>query len=212
MNKQPIVLLFFLAVGVAAYAQNDMRIHYKDGTQVDIDVTTIDSITFGHKAVPAEQVTLTGTWLWGSQEKGYYELLTMNADKTYTGYDNYFTYGFNTMTYGFYAQYGTLLTLWSNGYGYQNRYTWFVTGLSANALSVMTQMGPFTYYRLQPEVIRLQVGQTLSCTDGDAFVFADGVVAQVADGGITALASGTTYVQKLLSTTNRIVAYQLVVE
>jgi len=54
-------------------------------------------------------------------------LLTFSEDHTYTGYDNYFAYGFDTMTYGWWGQIETVLTLQSNGYGYQRRYNWYVT-------------------------------------------------------------------------------------
>ena len=37
-------------------------------------------------------------------------------------------------------------------------------GLTENALDVMTRMGRFTYYRLQPGMIHLQVGgEPLGC-------------------------------------------------
>ena len=111
--------------------------------------------------------SLVESWLWRDSDAGYYELLTFNEDKTYTGYDNYFTYGFDTMTYGWYAQVGAMLTLQSNGYGYNRRYNWFVMALTGNALDVMTKMGRFTYYRLQPEVIHLQAGgEPLGCEGG----------------------------------------------
>lgn len=81
-----------------------MRIHYKNGGHSDVAIEQVDSITFIKGGdVPAAEVSLIGSWLWGSQEQGYYELLTFNGDHTYTGYDNYFSYGFDTMTYGWWA-------------------------------------------------------------------------------------------------------------
>lgn len=141
-------------------------------------IEQIDSITFVDRSdLPANEGSLVGGWLWGDAEAGYYELLTFNEDKTYTGYDNYFTYGFDTMTYGWYMQMGSMLTLQSNGYGYNRRNNWFVMGLTGNALDVMTKMGRFVYYRLQPEVIRLKLGDSsLAFSNVDKFVFADGVI------------------------------------
>ena len=105
-------------------------------------IEQIDSITFVDESdVSQVEGSLTGSWLWGDADADYYELLTFNEDKTYTGYDNYFTYGFDTMTYGWYAQVGAMLTLQSNGFGYNRRYNWFVKGLTGNALDVMTKMG-----------------------------------------------------------------------
>ena len=195
-------------------AQSHMRIHHKGGGQSDIAIEQIDSITFvDGKEVAMEEASLTGGWLWGDAEAGYYELLTFNEDKTYTGYDNYFTYGFDTMTYGWYMQMGSMLTLQSNGYGYNRRYNWYVMGLTDNALDVMTKMGRFVYYRLQPEVLHLQVGsEPLACENGDNFVFADGVVARIADGGLQGIAKGTTYVQKRIAETDCIVAYKVLIE
>ena len=197
-------------------AQNTMRIHYKDGTRGDVPIERIDSITFvdaeGGGEEEAQVKELTGSWLWGSAEMGYYELLTFNADKAYTGYDKYFIYGFGTMTYGYYSVYGAMLNLWSNGFGYQHRYNWFITALTENALGVMTKMGPFTYYKVQPEVIRLKVNESLACADGDSFIFADGVVARVEENKLFGISPGTTYIQKQSAATNRIYAYKVIVE
>ena len=199
---------------VVTYAQTHMRIHYKGGGHSNVAIEQIDSITFVDGSdLPISEESLVGSWLWGDTGAGYYELLTFNEDKTYTGYDNYFTYGFDTMTYGWYMQKGSILTLQSNDYGYNRRYNWFVMGLTGNALDVMTKMGRFVYYRLQPEVLHLQAGgEPLACENGDSFVFADGVVARIADGGLQGIAKGTTYVQKRIAETDCIVAYKVVVE
>ena len=207
------ILLIFLCTGM--HAQTAMRIHCKNGTKVDVAVEEVDSVTFieqGEGTGSEQAVELTGSWLWGDKDAGYYELLTFNSDKTYTGYDNYFTYGYDTMTYGFYGQVGTILSLWSNGFGYQHRYTWFITGLTDSALSVMTKMGPFTYYRLQPEVIHLKINDSISCMEDDSWLFTDGVTASINGKSLTALAKGETYVQKLLGATNSIVAFKVIVE
>jgi len=125
-----------------------MRIHYKSGVHTDIAIAEIDSLTFvegdGYKHDNDnvdEDASLVGSWLWGDIDAGYYELLTFNDDHTYTGYDNYFTYGFDTQTYGGYSHYGAMLTLQSNGFGYKRRYNWYVAALTGNALEVMTRMG-----------------------------------------------------------------------
>ena len=177
-------------------------------------IEQIDSITFvdGSDVSPVEG-SLTGSWLWGDADAGYYELLTFNEDKTYTGYDNYFTYGFDTMTYGWYMQMGSLITLQSNGYGYIHRYNWFVMGLTGNALDVMTKIGRFVYYRLQTEVIRLKLDDSpLAFSNGDNFVFADGVIARITEEGLQGATVGTTYVQKYIAESDCIIAYKVVVE
>ena len=167
-------------------AQNQMRIHYKDGTRGDVPIAQIDSITFV------------------DDEGGEGEEMQV---KELTG-----SYGFDTMTYGYYSVYGAMLNMWSNGFGYQHRYNWFITALTDNALGVMTKMGPFTYYKLQPEVIRLKVNESLTCTDGDSFVFADGVVVSIEDNKLRGVAVGETYIQKLKATSKQIVSYKVVVE
>jgi len=191
-----------------------MRIHHNGGGYSDVPIEKIDSITFvdNGDVTPCES-ELSGGWLWGSIEAGYYELLTFNEDKTYTGYDNYFSYGFDTMTYGWYMQMGTMLTLQSNGFGYNRRYNWFIIGLTDNALDVMTKMGQFVYYRVQPEVLHLKVdGEPLVCESGDSFLFADGVIASIANGCLQGEKKGTTYVLKSIEKTSKIVAYKVIVE
>lgn len=54
---------------------------------------------------------------------------------------------------------GSKPTLQSNGNEYSRRYNWFVMGLTDNALDVMTKIGRFVYYKLQPKVIYLQLGR-----------------------------------------------------
>lgn len=212
MNKL-FFLLFMLAVTLQSRSQINMRIHLNDGGHSDVPIEQIDSITFVNGEYEhIEEVSLTGSWLWGDASSGYYELLTVNADYTYIAYDNYFMYGFDTMTYGWYFINGSLLMLQSNGVGYNRNYTWFVMGLTENALDVMTKMGRFTYYKLQQEPITLSVGDTVGCADGESFVFADGVKAVVDDGRLKAIASGVTYVLVSKPLSNVVVAYKVVVE
>lgn len=210
--KRLIILITFFISTMILHAQTYMRIHHNGGGHSDVPIEQIDSITFvdGDEG-QAEEVELTGCWLWGDKEAGYYELLTFNDDNTYTGYDNYFSYGFDTMTYGWYFRQGNLLTLQSNGFGYNRKYTWFVMGLAEIALDVMTNMGQFIYYKLQPETIMLHVGESLECEEGDSFVFADRVVAGIIGNELVGLSKGTTYVQKKISNTN-ILSYKVVVE
>lgn len=210
-----ILLVIFCLVGLipVCQAQDTMRIHYKNGGHSDVAIEQVDSITFVKgDDTPVAEVSLAGTWLWGSQDQGYYELLTINNDHTYTGYDNYFSYGFDMMTYGWWAQIGAMITLQSNGFGYQRRYNWYITELTENALGVMTKMGPFTYYKLQPETLHLQVNETLTCEDGDSFVFADGVTAAIHDNKLVGLAVGVTYVQKYIAGSDAIFSYKVIVE
>lgn len=205
--------IFLMCLSVGCYAQNTLRIHHRNGMFTDIPISEVDSLVFvDTEANTSDKVTLTGSWLWGSSEAGYYELLTFNDDHTYIGYDNYFTYGFDTMTYGWYAHYGAMLTLQSNGYGYQHRYNWFITALTGNALQVMTKMGPYTYYRLQPEIIRLHVGESLSCSTDEAIEFADGVHVRTIDNYLQGIEAGTTYILKKLLPANVILAYKVIVE
>ena len=190
-----------------------MRIHYKGGGYSDVAIEQVDSITFVKGGeTPTAEVSLIGSWLWGSQEQGYYELLTINEDRTYTGYDNYFSYGFDLMTYGWWVQIGAMITMQSNGFGYQRRYNWYITALTENTLGVMTKMGPFTYYKLQPETLHLQVNETLTCEVGDSFVFADGVTVTIQDNRLVGLVAGVTYVQKRIVANNAICSYKVVVE
>lgn len=207
-----IVAGLMLFISNQVIAQTHMRIHHKDGEHSDVSIEQIDSITFVNGDEGLAEIKLTGSWLWGDTVAGYYELLTFNDDKTYTGYDNYFTYGFDTMTYGFYSQYGTILTLWSNGFGYQHRYQWFIIGMSSNELSVMTKMGPFTYYRVQDEVVHLNVNESVVCTEGEFFIFADGIVVGVKENRLYGISPGITYIQKHVIGTNTIYSYKVVVE
>jgi len=194
-------------------AQNIMRVHYKDGTNLDIAISEVDSVSFVDKETPEESLSLTGEWLWGNIHAGYYELLTFNEDFTYTGYDNYFTYGFDTMTYGWYSWYSSMLTLQSNGFGYQRVYRWFITGLTGNALEVMTKTGPFTYYRLQPEVITISQSEPWQgLAEGDTIVFADGVVAKAEEDKLLGLQQGTTYILVKKAVDEKILAYKVVVK
>ena len=211
MKKMILILCCLFGLSIVCSAQSQMRIHYKGGAVSDIPIEEIDSVTFVQKDTPADDVTLIGSWLWGNQEQGYYELIAFSEDHTYTGYDNYFAYGFDTMTYGWWAQIGAMLTLQSNGFGYQRRYNWYITELTDNALGVMTKMGPFTYYKVQPETLHLQVNGTLECEEGDSFVFADGVIATIQDNKLVGLAPGETYIQKYIADSKCIVAYIVVV-
>lgn len=206
-------LLLLVLVCPKSTAQTHMRIHLNGGIHTDVPIEKIDSITFidGSK-LPVDEACLTGSWLWGDAEAGYYELLTFNEDKTYTGYDNYFTYGFDTITYGWYAQMNSMLTLQSNGFGYNRRYNWLMIGLTDNALDVMTKMGHFVYYKLQPEIIYLHLGEEYqSGGETDSFIFADGVTATINESKLKGVKIGTTYAQKYDSESNLILSYKVVV-
>ena len=195
-----------------SFAQNTMLINYKGGSISEVPIERIDSITFVEKNEEAQEVPLFGEWFWGSKEKGYYEVLTFNEDRTYTGYDYYLDYGFDTWTYGTYMVNCIMLNLWSNGYGYRRTYRWYVTGLTENALEVMTQMGSFIYYRIQPEVYSLKVGEELYlCKDDDYYVFVDGVKVLGHDGKLKSVSEGTTYILKYNAESGLILAYKVVV-
>ncbi len=195
-------------------AQTNLRIFYKDGGYAEIPLADIDSLCFADGSSSQQQATLSGQWLWGNRERGYYELLSLASDNTYTGYDNYFTYGFDTQTFGFYSTYGSMLTLWSNGYGYQWRYQWFIANLTQNALSVVTRTGPYTYYRLKPEVIHLTVnGSPLSMGEDTKPIFTDGVtVSTTEEGLLQPLQPGTTYILGHTAASNQTWGYKVVVE
>ncbi|MBR1414691.1 MAG: hypothetical protein IJ570_02370 [Prevotella sp.] len=207
-------MLLLLATLPGNAQQTSMRIHYKDGSHSDVPISDIDSLSFVSGSNTADEATLTGTWVWGSRQLGYYEVLTLLDDFTYTAYDNLFSYGFDAYTYGFYARYGMMLTLWSNGYGYQRRYQWFLTALTENALSVLTREGPFTYYRLQPGDFALGLNDDPQpLPDGTTVVFSDGfTVDTTADGRLQPLMPGTTYVLLHTASTNLTWARKVVVE
>lgn len=210
--KRYIILIFYSLVNSMLSAQSQMRIHRKDGTHWDVPIEQIDSITFVGSDSIASAIELKGSWLWGNTEAGYYELLTFNEDKTYTGYNNYFTYNFDTMTYGWWGQMGAMLTLLSNGFGYQRRYNWYILGLSENALEVMTKMGLFTYYRLQQEVIHLNLNEVILCDNDDSFIFSDGVIVGTEKNKLYGISKGTTYILKEIAETNMIYAYKVIIE
>lgn len=215
MRRVGNILLMYLCL-TDIFAQDYMRIHYKSGTYKDIAIAEIDSITFEDRtnadAINVQEVdaTIIGGWLWGDQEVGYYEVLNFNEDYTYTGYDNYFTYGFDTQTYGWYSYHGAMLTLLSKGFGYNRRYNWYITALTNNAMEVMTRMGPFTYYKLQPEVIHIHIGSAVSCQTDEEFIFADGVLAKAEERELHGISQGVTYILKKVSET--IFAYKVIVE
>ena len=194
-------------------AQNTMRINYKDGSIYETPIESIDSITFIEKDVEQHEASLIGDWLWGSKEKGYYEVLFFNDDRTYTGYDYYLDYGFDTWTYGTYIANGIMLNLRSNGYGYRRTYRWVVSALTENALEVMTQMGGFTYYRVQPEIYSLKVGEeSYECLGGDYYVFTDGAKVSDNDGKLKGINEGTSYILKYDTRSELIMAYKVIVE
>ncbi len=205
------IISFVLSIIIHVAAQNTMRIHCKSGGKYDISINEVDSVTFVEKS-ETEEVSLIGEWFWGNNEKGYYEVLTFNEDRTYIGYDYYLEYRFDTWTYGTYMANGIMLNLWSNGYGYRRTYRWFVTGLTENALEVMTQMGSFIYYRIQPEVYSLKIGKELyACKDGDYYVFTDGVKVLDSNGKLKGISEGTTYILKFDAESGLILAYKVIV-
>lgn len=206
------ILLALMLCSTILLAQSAMRVHYKDGTKLDVPITQIDSVTFVEKDTPEEEVSLIGDWLWGSKFSDYYELISFKDDYTFVTYDNYFTYDFDTMTYGWYLEYGNLLTLQSNGFGYSQRYTWFITGLTDNALAVMTKMGQFVYYKLQPEVFSLSVGEQLICPVEGTVVFADGAVVNADGNRLIGLRKGSSYILIRRAIDDKIVAYKIFVK
>ena len=68
--RKSVTILFISALvlcySIPTVAQNTMRIHYKDGTEQDIPISKVDSITFVEKEHHNEEenVTLIGSWLW----------------------------------------------------------------------------------------------------------------------------------------------------
>ena len=91
MMKKILLSIGMIALMLPLSAQAHMRIHHKGGGHSDVPIAQIDSITFvDSDDMHVEEVKLTGSWLWGNAETGYYESLTFNKDKTYTCYDNYF--------------------------------------------------------------------------------------------------------------------------
>lgn len=207
-----LAFVLIMCLATVAFAQDTMHISFVNGTKQDIPIASISDISFTKGQQDTENATIVGSWLWGKQEAEYYELLTFNADHTYVGLDCYFGYGFNTKTYGTYARSGIMLNLFSNGYGYQRIYRWFLTGLTDNALEVMTQMGTYVYYRLQNDVLRVKVGEEPMEINGYNVVFADGVTVKSQDGKLVGTAQGNTYILVSQVDTGNIVAFNVIVE
>ena len=213
MCKKILLMALGMVVALQVVSQNTMRINYKDGNVLDTPIDCIDSITFIEKSDEPHEITLIGDWFWGNKEKGYCELLTFNEDRTYTGYDYYLDYGFDTWTYGTYMANGIILNLWSNGYGYRRMYRWFVSTLTGNALEVMTQMGSFTYYRVQPETYSLKVGEeSYECLGGDYYAFTDGAKVSDNEGRLKGIIEGVSYILKYDAKSGLIMAYKVIVE
>jgi len=189
-----------------------MRVHYKDGTIQDIPISQIDSLTFVDKNAPKEELTLIGSWLWGNKNAGYYELITFNNDYTYTGYDNYLSIGLDNWTYGWYSQLGSMLTLQSNGYGYNRRYNWYLVGLSKNALEVITRMGSYIYYRLQQETIHVSLSEPFYFASDDTIIFCDDVYVRGIDNILSGITRGTSYVLVRAALSDEILAYKIIIE
>ena len=205
-------VIITLLCSVSLMAQNTMRVHYNDGTRQDIPISRIDSVTFIETAIPEEDASLIGSWLWGNKNAGYYELITFSEDHTYTGYDNYFSLGFDTWTYGWYSQFGVMLTLQSNGFGYRRMYNWYLVGLSSNALEVMTNTGGYTYYRLQPEAVYVSLSEPFVFEGGDCIIFADGVVVKGEENTLIGSCKGMTYVLVEIASRGEMLAYKVIVE
>ena len=206
-------LIIATIITVAINAQSHMRIHHKGGWHSDVKIEQIDSVTFVDGSdVPTAEESLIGSWFWGNTDAGYYEVLTFNKDRTYIASDYYMDYRFDTWTYGTYMANGVFLNLLSNGYGYRRIYRWFVTALTGNALEVMTQMGSFTYYRVQSEVYSLGIGEeSYACTGDDKYVFTDGVNVTEVDGKLKGISEGATYILKYNATLGLIIAYKVIV-
>ena len=75
----------------------------------------------------------------------------------------------------------------------------------------MTKMGPFTYFKLQTETLRLPVNGKIECDEGDSFTFADGVVVAIQDQKLVGLKTGETYIQKYVAASNNILSYKVIV-
>lgn len=150
MKEKALFIILMLVSVISVRAQNTMRVALKDGSCMDIPIEQIDSVTFvTTENEKPQDVSLVGTWYWESQEQGYSETLTFNADGRFTCLDHYFGYGFDNSTYGTYMFFGSMLNLRSNGYGYNRFYQWMVTELTETRLTVLTQMGSYTYTRLK---------------------------------------------------------------
>ena len=207
------IILLIVSLATVAQAQNTMRIAYKDGTVQDIDITRVDSITFTDMPHQEQEATIAGEWMWGGTVEGYYEVITFNEGCTYTAMDCFFDYGYTNHTYGTYTYSGIMLNLFSNGIGYKRMHRWFVTFLSDQVLEVMTQMGSFTYHRVEPEAILLKVGgEGLACGEGESWTFADSATVSIQNGSLVGLMPGTTYVQRYNSVTGTTKAYKVIVE
>lgn len=149
IHKRIMALILLFLCTMTMYAQNTMRVTQKDGTIFDIPIVNIDSVTFVTVEEPESKTSICGTWYWVSQEQGYSETLTFNADGSFTCLDHYFGYGFDSQTYGTYMFFGSMLNMRSNGFGYNRYYQWMVTELTEEKLTVLTKMGSFTYTKVK---------------------------------------------------------------
>ena len=147
--KMLLLLLLMVLSTFSVTGQHVMRITQTDGSVWDVPIANIDSVSFVTVEEPEHKASLEGIWKWEGQEEGYSETLTFRADGTYTCLDHYYAYDFDSQTYGTYMFFGSMLTLRSNGYGYNRYYQWMVTELTDDRLTVMTKMGRFTYCRVK---------------------------------------------------------------
>ena len=77
----------------------------------------------------------------------------------------------------------------------------------------MTQMGSFTYYRLQRDVFSLRVGEeAYACVGEGYYVFTDGVRVTDINGKLKGISEGTTYVLKYNAASGLIMAYKVIVK
>ena len=72
-------------------------------------------------------------------------------------------------------------------------------------------MGSFVYYRVMPDIITMNVGESVECPDGDAYTFADGVMVRIDGNRLYGVRKGTTYILKRIAETGLIYAYKVIV-
>ena len=212
-----IAAIFLLGMyGGTTRAQNALRVHYKDGTEQNILISDIDSVSFvDYEAEePQQPASIVGSWFWADDAADYDELITFNADRSYSSSDHFYTNGMTNTTFGWYGLYGSMLTFEPGSIGYftPRIIRWLVQRLTDNELEVVAPLGTYTYYRVQNDFIHLPVDGSYLLDEQCDVVYADGLVVKAVGNRLYGMDRGTAYilVQSLPDQTIR--AYQVIVE
>lgn len=203
-------------VSETAGAQNAIRIHYKDGTEQNVLISDIDSVLFVEYETeePRQSASIVGSWFWADYAAGYDELITFNADRSYSSSNHFYTNGMTNTTFGWYGLYGSMLTFEPGSIGYftPRVIRWLVQRLTGDELEVVAPLGTYTYYRVQPTPIRIYMGEVYTLDQQLDVVYADGVVVKAVGNRLYGEGRGTAHILVQSLTDQSVKAYQVVVE